>query len=206
MTRSMKPRTTRAPCRLFVITARSAPLAVILRRGPSDWYHLILWNTRTDAFTNGAWIRGRIYEEKCDLSSDGKLFLYFILQGNRHRTSYTHAWTAVSRPPWSTALALWPQGTTYGGGGRFTGDRSLTVRTYDPPQAHPDHPPRGLKVRSGNPDCRVSASIDHDGRLIHVRAGRLYRRTAFAETEIADFNSLSPAPMRAPAWAYQWPD
>ena len=32
--------------RLFVITARDEPTAVILRRGPSDWYHVIQWHTR----------------------------------------------------------------------------------------------------------------------------------------------------------------
>ena len=29
------------------------------------------------------------------------------------------SWTAVSRPPYFTALALWPKNNTYGGGGIF---------------------------------------------------------------------------------------
>jgi hypothetical protein len=49
--------------RLFVITARDEPTAVILRRGPSDWYHVIQWHTCRDAFVHGAWFKGRIYEE-----------------------------------------------------------------------------------------------------------------------------------------------
>ncbi len=36
--------------RLFVIMASAAPLAVILRRGPTDWYHIIRWRTATDKF------------------------------------------------------------------------------------------------------------------------------------------------------------
>ena len=69
------------PCRLFVIHAREQPVALILRRGPARWYHLISWRTDTDTFEHGAWFRGRIYEDRCDLSPDGELFLYFALQG-----------------------------------------------------------------------------------------------------------------------------
>ena len=64
--------------KLHVITARDEPIAVILRRGPSAWYHLILWQTRRDTFSNGAWFKGHIYEDKCDLSPDGSLFVYFV--------------------------------------------------------------------------------------------------------------------------------
>lgn len=49
--------------RLFVITARDASLAVVVRRGPASWAQLTLWNTDSDDFTPGAWFRGRIYEE-----------------------------------------------------------------------------------------------------------------------------------------------
>ena len=60
--------------RLFVIMAARAPLAVIIRRGPASWVQLVLWDTKRDRFTPGSWFRGRIYEEKCDLSPDGELF------------------------------------------------------------------------------------------------------------------------------------
>jgi hypothetical protein len=48
-------------------------------------------------------------------SPDGELLLYFALQGSRWQTSYRGSWTAVSRVPWLHALALWPQGDTWGG-------------------------------------------------------------------------------------------
>ena len=89
----------RPPCRLFVIPAREADVALILRRGPASWYHLILWHTDTDTFDHGAWFRGRIYEERCDLSPDGQLFVYFALQGRKWGSEYKGSWTAVSRPP-----------------------------------------------------------------------------------------------------------
>src|ERR1041384_8508875 len=63
--------------RLFAILARKSPYAVIFRRGPSRSVLLIRWNTETDTFEHGQWLRGRIYERRCDLSPDGGLLLYF---------------------------------------------------------------------------------------------------------------------------------
>lgn len=112
------------PCRLFVLRARDAPVAVILRRGPSKWYHVIRWHMKEDRFEFGAWFHGRIYEERCDLSPDGQLLVYFC-HGGAHRPGYTESWTAVSRAPWLYALGLWPWGSTWGGGGRFLDNRRL---------------------------------------------------------------------------------
>jgi hypothetical protein len=128
-------------------------------------------------------------------------------------TSYTHAWTALSRPPWLHALTLWPQGTTYGGGGRFTGKRTAVLRTNDL-RTHPRHPLGGLEVSSGNPPLRASeqdvegagwGGRSCDGRLIYVRGGKLFRRAPTREVEVADLNGLEPAPTRAPEWARRWP-
>lgn len=88
---------------LFVLPARDVPRAVILRRGPSRWYHVIDWDTANDRFVHGAWIKGRIYENSCDISPDGTLLLTSILQGSRGGTEFTHAWTAISRVPWLQA-------------------------------------------------------------------------------------------------------
>ncbi len=196
------------PPRLFVIVARAAPVAVIVRRGPAAWTHLVLWDLRTDALTHGAWFLGRIYEEKCDLSPNGELFVYAAHQGRRAGTIYTHAWTAVSRPPWLHALALWPMGTTYGGGGRFESDRRLIVRGVSRP--HPEHPPRGLEASNGAAEVHVSTNEvegadwsgrDHNNRLIYAAAGCLYRRTGSVDTKVADLNDLRPDPQPAPEWA-----
>src|SRR5258708_40304808 len=104
---------TKRPCRAFGILARDAPLAVILRRGPSAWVQLIRWQTSSDIIEYGQWFNGRIYERRCDLSPDGKLFIYFAQKKNNKTMAdqdYTYAWTAVSKPPYFTALALWPKG------------------------------------------------------------------------------------------------
>jgi len=138
------------PPRLFVFLAREAPVGLILRRGPTRWVHLIRWDTANDVFEPGAWFRGRIYEERCDLSPDGTKFLYFTRKNSPRdngEVKYTSAWTAVSKTPWVTALALWPNGDTYGGGGIFeTNSRILLNHFSMQLKPHPDHMPVGLEV------------------------------------------------------------
>lgn len=195
--------------RLFVLMARERPVALVLRRGPSGWYHLILWNTHEDTFDHGAWFKGRIYEERCDLSPEGDLFLYFALKGSTWSTSYEGTWTAVSRPPWLHALTLWPQGDTWGGGGRFLEQRKVGLWLSNVPAAHPDHPVSGLEVTTLEPPpWRPSdlggndwAGRDQSGREVYSRGGRLYGRVDGEEVEIADFTRLKPDPQPAPAWA-----
>jgi hypothetical protein len=203
----------RPPCRLFVLLAREAPVAVILRRGPSTWYHVIRWRTNTDRFEHGAWFRGRIYEERCDLSPDGELLLCFALQGRRWQSSYKGSWTAVSRAPWLHALALWPQGDTWGGGGRFLTNRKLVIWSslLAAGQAHPDHPGHGLEVVLGAPTPEDRPTMerakggwsgrDQGGRPIHTSGGKLFRERFRNLVEIADFNDLSPDPQPPPDWA-----
>lgn len=110
-----------APCRLFVYQALEAPLAVVLRRGPSEWARLSLWHTDSDRFEHGQWLRGRVYERRCDISADGSLFVAFIRKSDAGSAarSGTDSWVALSRPPWFTALAVWLVGGTYYTGGFF---------------------------------------------------------------------------------------
>ncbi len=196
--------------RLFIIPARDVPVAVILRRGPSHWYHLILWETEGDHFTHGAWFKGRIYEDECDLSPDGKLFVYAVHQGSRSGSSFTHAWTAISRPPWLHALVLWPQGTTYGGGGRFTAPRTLWGRSSK--GTHPDFPvPKNrLHFTDEVPAARSCieampgtdwSGYDHQGHMVYSRGDMLFRQVKNNETILADFSNLKPKPEPAPEWA-----
>ncbi|WP_442511347.1 hypothetical protein SH528x_003021 [Novipirellula sp. SH528] len=198
---------------LFVIQATGAPTAVIFRRGPSRWYHIIQWDTQTDAFTHGSWIKGRIYEDKCDLSPDGNLLIYFVFKGSHFHTSFTDAWTAISRVPFLQALTLWPQGTTYGGGGRFITNRTLALRgVLDSP--HEEFPLHGLQVVDADtplhprgdivPDSDWSG-IDHGGRTVFSRGHCLYARLDGNDTLLADFSALQPDPRPAPEHAGELP-
>lgn len=197
--------------RLFVIFAKEADEAVVFARGPSEWFHVIRWDTRHDKFEPGAWIRGKIYPERCDLSPDGRLLLYFVHQGQRHSTSYTSAWTGVSRSPWLTALALWPWGSTWGGGGHFEDNRKVVLASGCECNAHPDHLPIGLNVSWGSNKRNASSNEvdgaewsgrDQRGRLIFAKNGCLYwQRNSSAVSVLADFNGDKPDPQPAPDWA-----
>jgi 3',5'-cyclic AMP phosphodiesterase CpdA len=136
-------------CKVFGILARESALGVLIRRGPSKWVQLITWDTLYDTFNFGQWFKGRIYEHRCDVSPDGSLFVYFAAKNSaRQRSSeYTETWTAVSRPPFLTALALWPKGDCWAGGGIFLDNRRLFLN-HPPWQAavHPKHPQGPLEV------------------------------------------------------------
>jgi hypothetical protein len=134
------------PCWQFVLLARKAPVAVVIRGGPSKWWHLTLWDTAQDRFTGGQWFHGSLYPRKCDLAPDGKLLSYFAgkFRPIERERGYHSTWVAVSRPPCFTALALWPVGDTWGGHTMFLDDGSFHAGTLG--EHHPAHPPGPLKV------------------------------------------------------------
>lgn len=107
--------------RLYVLLAREAPVAVVFRRGPSKHVLLLKWYTDRDAFEEGQWLKGRIYERRCDLSPSGERLIYFAANFKQPYFS----WIAISRPPYLTALALWPVGDTLTGGTLFNRENEI---------------------------------------------------------------------------------
>ena len=112
---AVKPKTTKVAARVEAIVARNAPVAVIFRRGPSRFVRMLKWDLRTDKIEPGQWIEGRVHVTRSDVSPDGELVACFVASYRRRPGT----WTAVSRPPYFTALAVWPKGDTWGGGGLF---------------------------------------------------------------------------------------
>lgn len=106
---------TEPACRLYVILARDGRSAVVFRRGPTKQVLVLRWWLESDRLEPGQWFKGRIYERRCDLSPDGDLLIYFAAKWQ----APFETWTAVSRTPYLTALALWPKGDAWGGGGLF---------------------------------------------------------------------------------------
>ena len=106
------------PARLHVLLARDAPVGLVIRRGPSRQVCTLLWDRRTDSFTLGQWLKGRIYERRCDLSPDGTHFIYFAMDGKWSGLS-KGSWSAISRAPYLKALAFFPKGDCWQGGGLF---------------------------------------------------------------------------------------
>ncbi len=116
--------TSAPPCRLYVLVATTAPAALIMRRGPSGWWHLLEWDLRAREVRPGAWFRGTLYPRRCDLSPDGKLLGYFALG---HGQPPWDTYFAVSKTPWLTALVAWHTSGTWTGGCEFASDNSLKI-------------------------------------------------------------------------------
>jgi hypothetical protein len=110
-----------ASCTLYGILARDGRSAVVFRRGPSRAVLLLRWWLHSDTVEEGQWFRGRIHEQDGDLSPDGEHLVYFAA---KHKGPFG-TWTAISRPPFLTALALWPVGDTWNGGGIFLGPHQV---------------------------------------------------------------------------------
>lgn len=146
-----RPLVVPAPARLFGVLAREAHIGVIFRRGPTRHEQLILWDTRNDVFTPGQWFKGRIYE--ANLSPNGELLVYVARKMNYrtlHDDDVGPVWRAISKPPYFTALALWPKLDTYvDGGGWFIDNHTVAVVGRD--RTHPNHPlPPTMKLLSYN--------------------------------------------------------
>lgn len=132
--------------RLYFIVARAAPTAVVFRRGPSRQVELLRWDLATDRVVPGQWLKGRIYERRCDLSPNGELLIYFAA---KYETKM-RTWTAISRPPFLTALALWSKGDASGGGGLFDSDRTIRL----------NHRPDEMRLEE---DFRLAPSMKVEG-------------------------------------------
>jgi hypothetical protein len=138
--------------RLHLYFARDVPKAVILRQGPTRQFRMILWDRRDDSFEDGQWTKQKVYPERCAVSPDARHFLYFMLDG-QWGSEAEGAYTALSRPPWWTALALFPEGSTWGGGGAF-----LDAVHY---------------LADGGPDI-----VGRDAGLVRVRRGEVTKDCA----------------------------
>ena len=75
----------------------------ILCRGPTDWAHVGRWDLSARRYEPGAWLRGRIFPRRSDLSADGRYLCTFVHKPN---AAWTHGETyvSVSKLPWLTAL------------------------------------------------------------------------------------------------------
>ncbi len=161
-----------------MLFARDVPTAVVFRRGPSDWFQLLKWNTANDAFERGQWFHGRLYERRSDLSPDGALLIYFaqkITGRSLADEEYTYAWTAISKPPFLTALALWPKGDCWHGGGLFRDDTHVELNhTRDAARPHPQHLPEGVHVAlrenvQGEDEPLYADRLERDGWKLQTK-------------------------------------
>lgn len=161
---------------MYALMAREVPRAVIFRRGPTRHVLLLSWNLETDEIVPGQWFKGRIYERRCDLSPDGELLIYFAAKYKAPLFS----WSAISKPPYFTALALWPKGDGWGGGGLFETRRRVALNHRPPEMALADgfRLPKSLTVHPlgqhsgwGEDDPIWSMRLEREG-WVQTSAGK----------------------------------
>lgn len=117
----------RPPARLFFVVAMEARTAVVFRRGPSGQVQMLRWDLEKDELTAGQWLKGSVESSASNVSPDGQLVVYSATKGGK-------GFTAVSRPPYFTALAFWPHKWPPTNGGFFLDNRRLVLgaRSQDP--------------------------------------------------------------------------
>lgn len=95
-------------------------MAVFLR-GPSDWSHVGRWDLAHARFEPGAWLHGRLFPRRSDLSPDGRFLCYFA---HKPGASWDQgeAYVAISKLPWLTALHAFGTCGTWTRGYHFTQD------------------------------------------------------------------------------------
>jgi hypothetical protein len=113
--------------RLYVLVAAKADVALVLRRGPSEWWHLLQWDLARLTVTPGAWFHGNLYARRCDISPDGRLFGYFALKMGGD-PQWPDAYCAVSKAPWLEALVAWKTCGTWTGGCQFSANGEFHIR------------------------------------------------------------------------------
>lgn len=210
--------------RLYLYFATENDRAVILRQGPTRQFRMILWHRMSDTFEDGQWVKQRVYPECCDLSPDGRHFLYAMLDG-KWQAPGEGVYTAISQPPYFTALSLFPEGSTWGLGGRFldnvnfvaTGDEDVVGRARGLIRVYRRTPtkdcPTGLFTKDGRP-ARIgkakAAKIMPEKRpqswttgldSYDTLGGKLYRRRGQELELIRDFEDMAFERIRAP---YDW--
>ena len=116
--------------RLYAMIASRAPLALVFRRGPTDWWQLSRWHLESGELEPGAWFHGTLYPRRSDLSPDGQLLYYYALKG-APGDFVGGTYSAVSKAPWLSALAAWAEMGTWGRGYHFATGHDRAVAKVD---------------------------------------------------------------------------
>lgn len=211
--------------KLHLYFARHTDTAVILRQGASKVFRMILWHRGKDTFEDGQWLKSKIYTDLCDLSPDGRYFLYFALDGDWGGAAQG-CFTAISHPPYFTALSLSPNGDTWSGGGVFIdntsfvadGDADIIERCEDMTRFARSYSAKDKRLiyfdRQGrvvslpdlhDPDApyRSRPNADRTHPDYETEGAKLFRVQGSDRQLIRDFSDMEFEPIRAP---YDWRD
>jgi len=111
---------------VFCVPDPESRVAAVIHKMPSRWWRLGRWDFASGAYEEGAWFRGNLYPQRCDLSPGGRWFSYFAYQPYSSWAPGENYY-AVSRLPWLKALAAWREFTTAEYGLQFATDHAEWV-------------------------------------------------------------------------------
>jgi hypothetical protein len=111
--------------------ALESPVVAVIRRGPSDWCHVGRWDPSARTWKPGAWLRGTIYPQRCDVSPDGRWLVAVVLKASAGWEA-GGTYISVSRLPWLTSLAAWGTDGTWTRGLAFV-PKGAGTATVGPP-------------------------------------------------------------------------
>jgi hypothetical protein len=111
----------KAPPRIYCIPATESDVVAVFLRGPSSWSHVGRWDLESGRYGPGAWLHGRIFPRRSDISPDGRFLCYFA---HMPTATWEHgdAYVALSKLPWLTALHAFGTCGTWTRGYYFTED------------------------------------------------------------------------------------
>ena len=109
-------------CRLKFAFSASGHRCVIFRRGPSKSVRMILWDLKKNEFSYGQWLNGPI--SHFDISPKADHVIYFV---SYHKKRAPYLWVALSKPPYFSALSMWPISDAWGGACAFIDESSICI-------------------------------------------------------------------------------
>ena len=104
----------------FVASQNNKIVFLYRRSNKITYLALLSYGKGKEYLQVGSRFYGRIYPERCDISLDGKYFLYFAMGSSQQQyRKQLYCWTGICTPPSITANILFAHGDTWGGGGTF---------------------------------------------------------------------------------------
>ena len=85
--------------RIFCIPDPSSRVAAVLQKCPRKWWRVGRWDLMSGKCEEGAWFRGTLYPQRCDLSPGGRWLSYFALKSESAWPA-GETYNAVARLPW----------------------------------------------------------------------------------------------------------
>jgi len=114
------------PARIHLLPSKGSPYVLVIRRKPSKRFHVIRWNTNTNALEHGSWFNGKLYPKRCDISFDGQWMIYLAMGATGE------TWNGISRAPFLRAVAESSNTGTWYGGGYWANGQTLLLNEWKP--------------------------------------------------------------------------